>query len=65
MPEIVTGAIATALSAVLIAIINRSRCKLLVSDRFAIGFTEQALQLPREPILPQPLPGVTENAGAP
>ena len=64
MPEIVTGAIATALSAVLIAIINRSRCKLLVSDRFALGFTEQPLQLGRAPILPQPSPGLTENAGA-
>ena len=64
MPELLTASIATALSAVLIAIINRSRCKLLVSDRFALGFTEQPLQLGRAHIIPQPSPGVTENASA-
>ena len=49
MVELLTGAAITALSAIGLAIVKRSRCKLILRQKcfsFGIGFTEVPLHLP-------------------
>ena len=67
MPELLTGAVLTALSAVALACIQRSRCKLILSNpkwSLGIGFTEVPLKL-NAPKQQESAPAVIENADPP
>ena len=68
MPELLaSGAALTAVSAIAIACIKRSRCKLILSNpkwSFGIGFTEVPLKL-NAPKQQESAPAVIENADPP